>query len=146
VIVLVGGGFALTMGATSSGLGLWYGQQVASLLEILPSLLMAPAVAVVVSLMTEFTSNVATSNIILPLLATTAEELGLAPLHLMLPAVLACSLAFMLPVATPPNAIAYSTGLLKGHDMLRVGIVLNCVGVAMVSLAVPSVGAAVFGM
>ncbi|KAK3273465.1 hypothetical protein CYMTET_18295, partial [Cymbomonas tetramitiformis] len=133
VIVLVGGGFALTMGATSSGLGLWYGQQ-------------APAVAVVVSLMTEFTSNVATSNIILPLLATTAEELGLAPLHLMLPAVLACSLAFMLPVATPPNAIAYSTGLLKGHDMLRVGIVLNCVGVAMVSLAVPSVGAAVFGM
>jgi hypothetical protein len=94
-----------------------------------------PCLAAAVALCTEFTSNV-----VLGLLAHTAGALQLEPLQLMVPATLGCSFAFMLPVATPPNAIAFATGWIPLRDMLQRGLVMNVVGVGLVAVLMPLLG------
>src|SRR5690606_24916859 len=87
-----------------------------------------------VTLLTELTSNVATASMLLPLLGPLAVARGIDPLQLMIPATLSASMAFMMPVATPPNAIVFAGGRLKIAEMARVGLLLNLAGVVVIVL------------
>jgi sodium-dependent dicarboxylate transporter 2/3/5 len=84
--------------------------------------------------LTELTSNIATAATFLPVLGAIAIEAGIPPMVLCVPVTLAASCAFMLPVATPPNAIVYASGMLTIPDMARAGFYLNCVGMLILTL------------
>jgi len=87
--------------------------------------------------LTELTSNTATTGAFLPVVAAIGVAAGLDPLTLAVPAVLAASCAFMLPVATPPNAVVYGSGLITVPQMIRAGLVLNLLGVVVIALLAP---------
>ncbi|NXF86985.1 S13A2 protein, partial [Eubucco bourcierii] len=143
IVFLLGGGFALAKGSEESGLSTWLGNQLAPLEKIPP-----PAITFLLSLLvatfTECASNVATTTLFLPILASLAEAICLHPLYVMLPCTLAASFAFMLPVATPPNAIVFSYGQLRVIDMAKAGFVLNILGVLVVTLAINTWGSSLF--
>ncbi|KAI5193442.1 solute carrier family 13 member 2 [Manis pentadactyla] len=145
IVLLLGGGFALAKGSERSGLSEWLGDKLTPLQNV-PS----PAIAFILSLLvaafTECTSNVATTTLFLPILASMAQAICLHPLYIMLPCTLAASLAFMLPVATPPNAIVFSFGGLKVSDMARAGFLLNILGVLVITLAINSWSFPVFNL
>ncbi len=134
VVLLFGGGFALATGFVESGLSAWFGRTLEGAGRYPP-----PAIVAVVSLgatfLTELTSNTATAEMFLPILAALGVSIGVNPLLIMIPATLSCSLAFMLPVATPPNAIIFGTGRLRIADMARIGVWLNLIGVIVVTAA-----------
>uniref|UniRef100_H2YIN4 Citrate transporter-like domain-containing protein n=1 Tax=Ciona savignyi TaxID=51511 RepID=H2YIN4_CIOSA len=117
VILLLGGGFAMALGSKESGLSSWIGQQMEPLNGI-PPFWANLICCVVICALTQCTSNTATATVFLPILAELAQTLGVNPLYLMLPATVITSYAFMLPVSTPPNAIAYSYGYLSMSDMV----------------------------
>ena len=96
------------------------------------------------SFLTELTSNTATTEMLLPILAGMAIAVKINPLLFMIPATMAASLAFMLPVATPPNAIIFGTNRIRMTDMMRTGFVLNLIGVIIVALAMYFWGQSVF--
>jgi sodium-dependent dicarboxylate transporter 2/3/5 len=98
------------------------------------------------SFLTELTSNVATTEMILPILAGLSTAIEINPLLLMIPATLAASLAFMLPVATPPNAIIFGTNRIKVKDMVKTGILLNITGIIIATLVMYFWGTLVFGI
>ena len=143
IVLLFGGGFALAQGFVESGLSVWFGEQLAGLANVEPLVLTLANVGLM-SLLTELTSNVATTEMILPILAGLSTTIELNPLLLMVPATLAASLAFMLPVATPPNAIVFGTNRIRVKDMLRTGILLNIVGIIVASLMMYFWGTLVF--
>jgi sodium-dependent dicarboxylate transporter 2/3/5 len=99
----------------------------------------------VIIFLTELTSNTATTATFLPVVASVAVGMGQAPMVLVLPAVIAASCAFMLPVGTPPNAIVFASGLVPLPRMARVGLILNVIFSILIPLLVLSVGAWVFG-
>lgn len=125
VLLLLGGGFALAEGIQTAGLDSVLAQGLAPLLEELPRWLALALLVLLVSALTEVTSNVATTQVILPVLAGAAAAAGDDPVLWMLPATLAASCAFMLPVGTPPNAIVITTGRLQVVTMARVGVWMN---------------------
>ncbi|XP_034883236.1 solute carrier family 13 member 2 [Mirounga leonina] len=145
IVLLLGGGFALAKGSEKSGLSEWLGDKLTPLENVPP-----PAIAFIICLLiatfTECTSNVATTTLFLPILASMAQAIRLHPLYVMLPCTLASSLAFMLPVATPPNAIVFSFGGLKVSDMARTGFLLNIIGVLVITLAINSWGYPIFNL
>ncbi|XP_068945918.1 solute carrier family 13 member 2 [Petaurus breviceps papuanus] len=145
IVFLLGGGFALARGSELSGLSQWLGNKLTPLQHI-----PAPAIAFILSLLvaafTECTSNVATTTLFLPILSSMAQAICLNPLYVMLPCTMAASLAFMLPVATPPNAIVFSFGQLKVCDMARAGFLLNIFGVLTISLAINTWAYPIFGL
>lgn len=143
IVLLFGGGFALAGGFTQSGLSLWIGEQVQWLGQFHP-LLVIFGVAFVMSLLTELTSNTATTEMFLPILAGIAVSIEVNPLLLMLPATFAASLAFMLPVATPPNAIVFGTNRIQVLQMVKAGFVLNILAVILLSLFVYYYGRIIF--
>lgn len=145
VLLLFGGGFALADGFVTSGLSEWVGRRCLALAE-LPVPVQILAVSAAITFLTELTSNVATANIVLPVLAGAARAAGINPLVLMLPATLASSSAFMLPVATPPNAIVYGTGLIPINTMVRTGLVLNLVGVLLILLTIYFLAIPIWGI
>ena len=145
IVLLFGGGFALAQGFVDSGLSVWFGKQLAGLANVEPVVLTL-ANASLISLLTELTSNVATTEMILPILAGLAITIKINPLLLMIPATLASSLAFMLPVATPPNAIIFGTNRLQIKDMVKTGILLNIMGIIIVTLIMYFWGTMVFGI
>ncbi len=145
IVLLFGGGFALAFGFKESGLSEWLGDQLAVLKDLSPLAIVA-GVCTLLIFLTELTSNTATAQIFLPILAILATEVQLNPVFLMVPGTLACSLAFMLPVATPPNAIIFGTGRIKIGAMAKVGLVLNMVGIVLLTLAIYSLGAAILGI
>ena len=132
IILLFGGGFALATGFKESGLSLWIGEQLIWLKEIHPMVIIL-IISLVVSFLTELTSNTATIETFLPVLAGLAMSIEINPLLFMLPATIAGSLAFMLPVATPPNAIVFGTKRLKIIEMSKTGFVLNIIGIFVVT-------------
>lgn len=134
IILLFGGGFALASGFKESGLSQWFGEQLIWLKDVHPFIIIL-AVAMLITFLTELTSNVATVETFLPVLAGLAMSIEMNPLLFMLPATIAASLAFMLPVATPPNAIIFGTKRIKVIDMSRTGFVLNLIGIVIVTLA-----------
>ncbi|PHR91716.1 MAG: anion transporter [Robiginitomaculum sp.] len=144
VLILFGGGLALAAGMTSSGLTLWLGKQLAPLGNVHLGLLVVASVLLVIFL-TEMTSNLATTATILPVMAAIAVETGQDPLAFVIPVTLAASCAFMLPVATPPNAIVFSSGHVSIPRMMRAGLVLNLIGVAVLSLIALKLVPIVFG-
>jgi len=134
VLVLFGGGLSLARAMDQSGLAAWIGGAVASLGTI-PSVLIVASVALLLTLLTELTSNTATATMAMPVMAGAATGLGLAPLLLMTTAAMGASMAFMLPVATPPNAIVFSSGYLTIPQMAKAGFILDLLAVVVITAA-----------
>jgi len=135
ILLLFGGGLAIAQGFQSSGLANWIAENLTqlngfSLFIILLVLITA------VNFLTEITSNLATTAMLLPILAPTAVTLGVHPYILMVGATLAASCAFMLPVATPPNAVVFGSNYLKISDMVRVGILMNIISIIIIFMMV----------
>ncbi len=135
VLLLFGGGLALAEGFKSSGLAEWIGSQMTLLQGISLAVLVLILVAAV-NFLTEITSNLATTAMLLPILAPLAVIINVHPYTLMVAATLAASCAFMLPVATPPNAVVFGAGYLKIPDMVRVGIWLNIISILIITLLI----------
>jgi sodium-dependent dicarboxylate transporter 2/3/5 len=144
VLVLFGGGLSLAAGVETTGLGAWIGAGVGGLTGWPLPLLILTIVAAVI-LLTELTSNTATAATFLPVLGGVALGLGRDPLLLAVPAALAASGAFMLPVATPPNAIVYGSRAVRIEDMVRAGVWLNVLFVFLVTAAAYLLVPLVFG-
>ncbi len=132
ILLLLGGGLSLAAGFADSGLSVWIGGLIGALPFEHP-LLPILAVVTLMILLTELTSNMATTATLLPVVASVAAAAGVAPLDLLLPMTLAASCAFMLPVATPPNAIVFSSGLITIPQMVRAGVILNLIGIVLIS-------------
>jgi len=145
IILLFGGGFALASGFKESGLSQWFGDQLIWLKEVHPFIIIL-AVALLITFLTELTSNVATVETFLPVLAGLAMSIELNPLLFMLPATISASLAFMLPSATAPNAIIFGTKRLKVLDMSKTGFILNIIGIIIVTLATYYLGTFIFNI
>ncbi|XP_055736235.1 Na(+)/citrate cotransporter-like [Salvelinus fontinalis] len=143
IVLLLGGGFALAKGSEESGLSMWMGDQMTPL-HTIPPWAIAIILCLLIAIFTECTSNVATATLFLPVLASMSQSIGMNPLYVMVPCTLSASFAFMLPVATPPNAIVFSFGYLKVSDMARTGIVMNIIGILCITLAINSWGRAMF--
>ena len=134
ILLLFGGGLSLAGAIQSSGLAVWLGDRLAGAADLSVVLVLVLAVALVVFL-TELTSNTATAAVFVPVAATLGISLGIAPVTLAAPVALAASCAFMMPVATPPNAIVFGSGRLTVMHMCCAGIVLNVIGIALISAA-----------
>jgi len=145
IIILLGSGFALADACKVSGLSKWLGTQLAHL-NTIPPYAIVIIVCVMITAFTEVTSNTATATIFLPILASLAEELKVHPWFIMLPAAISCSFAFMLPVATPPNAIVFSGGHLKVKDMAKAGLGMNIIAVTVLLACVNSYGVVMFDL
>uniref|UniRef100_A0A673ABY4 Solute carrier family 13 member 5b n=1 Tax=Sphaeramia orbicularis TaxID=375764 RepID=A0A673ABY4_9TELE len=143
IVLLLGGGFALAKGSEVSGLSKWMGDQMTPL-QTIPSWAIAIILCLLIATFTECTSNVATATLFLPVLASMSQSIGINPLYVMVPCTLSASFAFMLPVATPPNAIVFSYGYLRVADMAKTGIVMNIIGILCITLAINSWGKAMF--
>ena len=145
IILLFGGGFALAEGFTSTGLSNFIGLKLQTVTDFSPIIIVA-VVALVMTFLTELTSNIATSQMILPIMASVAVAAQLNPLLLMMTATLSASMAFMLPVATPPNTIVFASERIRIIDMAKIGIVMNLVGVIVISLLIYLIGTILFGL
>ena len=133
VLLLFGGGLSLAEGFRETGLAEWIGSQLI-LLQGLSLLLLLLILIAAVNFLTEITSNLATTAMLLPILAPLAAVIGVHPYVLMVGATLAASCAFMLPVATPPNAIVFGSGYLKIPEMVKTGVWLNLISILILSL------------
>lgn len=145
VLLLFGGGLSLAGAVAGTGLDDWFGQQVSGLAS-LPVIILIACVVAIVLFLTEVTSNTATAATFIPVLGGVALGVGLEPMGLLVPAALAATCAFMLPVGTPPNAIAFSTGTVTIAQMARGGLVLNLVGIALITAFVYWLGGAAMGL
>ena len=139
VLILFGGGLALAAAIGESDLARWIGAQLIGL-KALPILLLLLAVGVVIVFVGELASNTAMAAVFLPVAGATAIGMGEPAFVLTLPVALFATLGFMLPVATPPNAIIFGSGTVEMRHMLRAGIVLDIVGIAIVALAIVTLG------
>lgn len=128
VLILFGGGLAMASGFKATKLADWIGSQV-GLLQHAPVLLLVIAVTTLIIFLTELTSNTATAAMVMPILSAVAVGLGQSPLLLVVPAAIAASCAFMLPVATPPNAIVFGSGYVTIPQMVKSGFGLNILGI-----------------
>ena len=135
IILLFGGGMALAKGFDVSGLAVWIGGQMASLAG-LPIFLLILVLIAAVNFLTEITSNLATTAMLLPVLAPMALSIDVHPFVLMVGAAVAASCAFMLPVATPPNAVVFGSGYLRIPDMVKKGFFMNVISILVLSLFV----------
>jgi len=143
IVLLFGGGFALANGFKDSGLSTWFGGQLSFVGEYHP-ILVIMVICLLMTFLTELTSNTATTEMLLPILAGLSVSVEINPLLFMVPATLSGSMAFMLPVATPPNAIVFGSGRIRVMDMARNGLVLNFIGVLLISLFTWYVGTELF--
>ena len=133
LLILFGGGLSLAAQVSSTGLGIWIGQGLTVLQDVEPIVLIL-AVATLIIFLTEMTSNVATTSTFLPVIGALAIAIGVVPVSLTIPVCLAASCAFMLPVATPPNAIVYGSGKFTIATMMKAGFALNIVGIMVVTV------------
>jgi sodium-dependent dicarboxylate transporter 2/3/5 len=132
ILLLFGGGFSIAAAFQASGLSFWCGT-VFSGLGIESPLWLVVGTCLLMTFLTEITSNTATTQVMLPIIAKVSQAMNINPLTLMLPATLSASCAFMLPVATPPNAIVFGSGHVTMGRMVRSGIILNFVGAALIT-------------
>lgn len=135
ILLLFGGGMALAAGFKDSGLALWIGSQM-TLLEGVSLLLLVFILIASVNFLTEITSNLATTAMLLPILYPMAKTIDVHPFVLMVSATVAASCAFMLPVATPPNAVVFGSGYLRIPDMVKAGIWMNLLSIILLTLFV----------
>ena len=142
VVLLIGGGLALATGFQRTGLAQIIGDQFEAV-GALPVFVLILCLCLAITFLTELTSNTATTETILPILASVAVVAGVHPLLLMIPATLSASCAFMMPVATPPNAIVFGSNRFSIAEMARAGIVLNLIGALVIATVVSTFGLAV---
>ena len=145
LLLLFGGGFALAAGFQQSGLSGTIGHVLAGLAGLHPIVLIV-VVCVVITFLTEVTSNTATTTLILPILAEAAQGLQVDPLLLMIPATLSASCAFMMPVASPTQAIVFGSGYVTIRQMVRAGIGFNLLGILLVTTLFIFLAKPVFGI
>lgn len=145
IILLFGGGFALAKGFQISDLSEVIGTQFSGLAGI-SLLLLILIICATITFLTELTSNTATTEMILPILASVAITLQINPLLLMIPATLAASFAFMMPVATPPNAIIFGSERISISQMSRIGVFINIIGVLVLAIGFYLIGTTIFGI
>ena len=135
VIILFGGGMALAKGFVDTGLAIWIGSKL-TILKDLPIIILILCLVTAVNFLTEITSNLATTAMLLPVLATMSLQINIHPFILMVGATVAASCAFMLPVATPPNAVVFGAGYLRIPDMVNKGFWLNIISIVVITLMV----------
>ena len=135
MILLFGGGFALASGFKATQLDQWLGTTLQSPLKEVPGWAVIAILCFALTMLTELTSNVATVNAIIPTVLALAEPLNTDPRMLFVPATLACSCSFMLPVGTPPNGIVFSTGRIPAREMAMQGLWLNLIGIPILTAA-----------
>ncbi|MDA9656284.1 SLC13 family permease [Flavobacteriales bacterium] len=135
ILLLFGGGMALAKGFDSSGLAIWIGNQLTSL-EAFPFILLLLILIASVNFLTEITSNLATTAMILPVLVSLSSVINIHPYFLLIGATVAASCAFMLPVATPPNAVVFGSKLLTINDMVKKGFWMNLISIFVLTLLV----------
>lgn len=145
VLLLFGGGLSLAGAVASTGLDGWFGEQITGL-QVLPILLLVAAVTTLVLFLTEVTSNTATAATFIPVLGGVAVGIGADPMTLLIPAAFAATCAFMLPVGTPPNAIVFGTGAVTIAQMARGGVILNLVGIALITFFCYALGGMALGL
>ena len=135
ILLLFGAGLAIAAGFQETGLAEWIGKQLTILEGVSLFLILACVIAMVIFL-TEITSNTATATMMFPIMASLASALSVHPYSLMIGAGVAASCAFMLPVATPPNAVVFGSGYLRIPDMAKAGFLLNVFAIVLVTLAI----------
>ncbi|XP_077465870.1 Na(+)/dicarboxylate cotransporter 3 isoform X2 [Stigmatopora argus] len=145
IILLLGGGFAMAQACEESGLASWIGDHLQPLAKVPPAAAMM-LITAFVACFTEFASNTATIIIFLPVIAELAFHVSVNPLYFMIPATVGSSYAFMLPVSTPPNSIAFASGHLMVKDMVKTGVVMNILGLLSVTLAINTWGKTMFNL
>jgi sodium-dependent dicarboxylate transporter 2/3/5 len=133
ILVLFGGGLSLAAAVSNTGLAIWLGESMMPL-NVYGIMALVASTVVIVIFLTELTSNLATTATILPVVAALAVQLGHNPIILAVPVALAASCAFMLPVATPPNAIVFGAGRLTIPQMAKAGFVMNIIGIILLSV------------
>jgi len=133
IIILLGGGISLATAISGNGVSELLASYLRGMEGVHP-LVMSFAVVTLIIFLTELTSNTATTTALVPMFAAMAAGLGIAPVTIIIPATIAASCAFMLPVATPPNAIVFGSGLLRIPQMARAGFWFNLSGVFLVTL------------
>ena len=145
IIILFGGGFALATAFSSSGLSEFIGNNLRGLADI-PTFVLILTICAIINFLTELTSNTATTQMILPILASVSVAIGINPLLLMIAATLSASMAFMMPVGTPPNTIVFASKRLKVSDMAKTGFSLNILSVLIISVVVYFIGSIIFDL
>ncbi len=145
IVLLFGGGFALAKGFQVTGLSEYLGYKFSGLAGM-PAIIIILAICMGITFLTELTSNTATTEMILPILASVAVAVQINPLMLMIPATISASCAFMMPVATPPNAVVFGSGRIRISDMARAGVFINLIGVMVITLLFYIVGTSVFSI
>ncbi|KAL2644249.1 hypothetical protein R1flu_011836 [Riccia fluitans] len=145
VLLLLGGGFALSKGIQITGLSNYMGFKM-QFMENVPYYLLTPVMSLIINFCTEFSSNSAICTLFLPIMAEVAVSINVHPLFLMIPATFSSSFAFMLPSGTPPNALANGTGYLPVNNMLIPGFVMHIIGILLLSILTPTLGSYVFNM
>jgi len=145
ILVLFGGGLSLASAINATGLAAWIGGLISGI-SVWPVILIILSVTLLVIFLTELTSNTATTAAFLPVMASVALGIGQNPLLLVIPATLAASAAFMLPVATPPNAIVYGSGMVSIPQMARTGIWMNMLFTTILTIMVYFLVQWVFGV
>ncbi len=145
ILLLFGGGFALASSFQLSGLDKWIGNLFGSL-HYFSIFFLIISVCLLLTFLTEITSNTATITMMLPVLAAMAISMNIHPFILMVPATLSTSFAFMMPVATPPNAIVFGSEYIKIHQMAKIGFVLNLLGVVIITIIMYLIVFPIFGI
>ncbi|XP_063233582.1 protein I'm not dead yet [Bacillus rossius redtenbacheri] len=145
LVLLLGGGFAMAAASKESGLSELLGRKLAGL-QVLPRVLILAVVCTATTFITEVSSNTAVANIVLPVLANMAVQMGTHPMYFMMPATLCCSYAFMLPVATPPNAIVLAASNMRTTDMIKAGFGMNIICLLILLVLFPTFGFYVYSL
>ena len=145
IILLFGGGFALAKGFQVTGLSAFIGNKFSGLAGM-PPIVMIIIICFGLTFLTELTSNTATTEMILPILASVAIAMKTNPLLFMIPATISASCAFMMPVATPPNAIVFGSGRIRISEMARVGVFINIIGIIIITMLFYLIGTVVFSI
>lgn len=145
ILILFGGGICLSEAFIMSGLADIIARHL-TVLEVLPPILIILAISLLITYLNEVVSNTAIASIMIPLMAITAVSMEINPMLFMITAALASSLGFMLPVGTPPNAIAYGTGYISVSEMVKAGFALNIIGVVLVTVFMELIVPAVMGI
>ena len=135
ILLLFGGGLAIASGFKTTGLAEWIGNQI-TLIDTLSLFIILILIVSIVNFLTEITSNLATTAMLLPIMAPIALSLNINPYVLMVSTTVAASCAFMLPVATAPNALVFGSGYLKIPDMIKAGIWMNIISIIIITIMV----------
>lgn len=145
VLLIFGGGFCLAQGIQQSGLATWAAEGLSKLSQM-PMPLLIFIIALGVGLLSSVASNTALATIVVPILGVTARTMNVHPFLLMIPATMATSASFMLPVSTPPNAIVFASGYISISQMVRAGVVLNLLGALLITLIIYLIAIPIFGL